>query len=132
MSYDLSSPVGQFKFGNAGWTNLLILANQHGWEPQGTVVPAHRGSNWAGNYLSNDGQVVSEHDARMLGLALERSLDDIPDQDVTAHKIKPVEGFTGLHVDDDISPVEYFSGANSKTYLREFIVFCKTGEFRIT
>jgi len=102
---------------------------------------------WDGTYLRNEGQVVRETDAFAMAIALEMSLDDIPD-------VNPERGIT---LDDDlpewlspaektlirdglvdqgynvsaILPFEYFAG-DAKENLVEFIRFCMLGEFVIS
>ena len=57
----------------------------YGWKPEGTRPPSHIDfyeleTEWDGRYLTNDGQTVKAADARSLAAALERSLDDLPDE----------------------------------------------------
>src|SRR3954468_5281687 len=71
------------------WLKLLRLAAAHGWKPMGTTQPPEEAvyfpSGWdSNNYTTNDGQIVSEPDARALADALEASLPHIPDSDALA------------------------------------------------
>jgi hypothetical protein len=120
----------------------------------GTRPPSHvdfykLGAEWDGGYFTNDGQTVKAEDAHSLAAALERSLDDIPNDNV------PLD-WNSIQVEDDlpewlspeersiieeelqdglldimgISPVEYFAG-DEKSHLKEFIRFCRLGSFEI-
>jgi hypothetical protein len=86
---------------------------------------------WSGDYVSNGGQIVTADDASRLADALERALDDIPD--FYAAWNKATEGEDGgpwIPVGENLSPLEALSGEN-KPALREFIAFCRQGEFEI-
>jgi hypothetical protein len=77
---------------------------------------------------------VTDDDARNLAAALERSLDDIPDHDAIDHKTRPIEEMPGLRavIDDDVSPIEWFSG-KAKIKLQHFIeAWKREGGFRIS
>ncbi|HEX6033341.1 MAG TPA: hypothetical protein VFY83_02860, partial [Anaerolineales bacterium] len=108
------------------WTKVLSLGMFYGWQPMGTRVPSmteihgFHDEAWDGTYLTNDGQIVVAEDALSLGLALEKSLDDIPD-------------FNLDHYSPDLSkinPFEYFAG-DEKDRLKDFIKFCRLGSFLI-
>ena len=75
---------------------------------------------WDGTYLTNDGQIVVAEDALALGIALEKSLDDIPDFNL---EVDPLDL-------SRINPFEYFAG-DEKRHLAEFIKFCRLGSFLI-
>ena len=83
---------------------------------------------WDGTYLRNEGQIVRAEDALLLAMALELSLDDIPD-------VNPERGGVTSNGPDEqtplgILPFEYFAG-DGKQNLAEFIRFCTLGEFVI-
>ena len=128
MIYHLSSQfaISRQKFSKESWTKILSLAMFYGWQPMGTRVPSItelHGLNfedWDGSYLTNDGQIVVTEDARRLGLALERSLDDIPDFNLEADQPDLSR----------ITPFEYFAG-EEKQQLIDFIKFCRLGSFLI-
>lgn len=128
MIYHLSSQsaIARQKFTVEAWTKVLSLAIFYGWRPMGTRVPSItelHGLNtedWDGTYLTNDGQIVVREDALRLGIALKKSLDDIPDFNLDAY---PVEL-------SKISPFEYFAG-DEKQQLLDFIDFCRLGSFLI-
>jgi len=157
MSYDLFNPSIALcrKLSRQFWVKALELARLYGWQPLGTrpapgVNLSKLGAEWHGLYLTNDGQVISAEDAYALAVALERSLDDIPDS-----RIEPDWDFS-LWLEDDlpewfspverelveeelqdglldirgIRPVDFFAG-EEKYHLVQFIRFCRLGSFEI-
>ena len=119
MGMDLGGKGGYFRFSNATWKEVLMLAYDQGWKPAGTEMPryiflnqddtVHFGhtkacweaaKDWEGmDCFSNSFQWVTDEDAANIADALERAL----------------EGDEELNVD----------------YLREFIAFCRAGGFSI-
>lgn len=157
MSYELvnRSTILCRMFSRQFWSKALELAGSYGWIPLGTRPPSQvdfykLGAEWDGGYLTNDGQTVKAEDARSLAAALERSLDDIPNEGI------PVDWNSMLKLEDDLpewlspeerefiedelqdglldimgtNPLEYFAG-NEKRHLKEFIRFCQLGSFEI-
>jgi hypothetical protein len=128
MIYHLSSQsaISRQKFRRESWTKVLGLAIFYGWQPMGTRAPSmtelHGLSteDWDGTYLTNDGQIVVTEDAFSLAMALEKSLDDIPDFNVD---------YFSLDL-DKINPFEFFAG-DEKRQLIDFIKFCRLGSFLI-
>src|SRR5215211_210220 len=128
MIYHLSSQtaISRQKFTRESWTRVLSLGMFYGWQPMGTHVPSmteihgFHDEYWDGTYLTNDGQIVVTEDALALGIALEKSLDDIPDFNLDVY---PTD-------QSRITPFEYFAG-NEKAQLVDFIKFCKLGSFLI-
>jgi hypothetical protein len=128
MIYHLSSQtaIARQKFNAESWTKVLSLGMFYGWQPMGTRVPSItelHGLNtedWDGTYLTNDGQIVVAEDALLLAIALEKSLDDIPDFNL---EVYPPEL-------SKITPFEYFAG-DEKRHLADFIKFCRLGSFLI-
>jgi hypothetical protein len=128
MIYHLSSQsaISRQKFSRESWVRILSLAMFYGWQPMGTRVPSitelHGLSteDWDGTYLTNDGQIVVTEDALSLGIALEKSLDDIPDFNL---EVYPVDL-------SQVNPFEYFAG-DKKHRLADFIKFCQLGSFLI-
>ena len=120
------SAISRQKFSRESWVKVLSLGLFYGWQPMGTRVPSMteiHGFNaeyWDGSYLTNDGQIVVSADARALGRALERSLDDIPDFNLDVYAVDL----------DKITPFEYFAG-DEKQQLVDFIKFCSLGSFLI-
>ena len=143
------------KYSRPFWGKALELAQLYGWRPQGTrppVMPGFPGLKtlWDGTYLTNDGQIVLDADARSLGDALARALDDIAD-------VSPAPDWNlKLWLEDDLpewlspeereiiedgleafapdargkSPLEFFAG-DEKPYLVRLIRFCRLGSFII-
>jgi hypothetical protein len=140
------------------WFRILGLARFYGWKPMGTLPPFiynlrkptyGEGGNdrWDGTYLRNEGQIVQAEDAFALAMALQTSLDDIPDvnpereltmQDDLPEWLSPKEKAMirdGLEEIEQsplgILPFEYFAG-DGKQNLVDFIHFCRLGEFVIS
>jgi hypothetical protein len=157
MSYLLSNPSTKLlqTLSRESWSRILSLARFYGWQPMGTLPPyiynlrglAGNDGVWDGDYLRNEGQVVQGVDALAMAIALEMSLDDIPDvnperettlEDDLPEWLSPAEKALirdGL-VDHEynvsaILPFEYFAG-DAKQNLTEFIRFCMLGEFVIS
>jgi hypothetical protein len=105
---------------------------------------------WDGTYLTNDGQIVLDADARSLGDALARALDDISDvspapdwdmklwlEDDLPEWLSPEEreiiedGLEAFAPDvQGKSPLDFFAG-DEKPYLVRLIRFCRLGSFMI-
>jgi hypothetical protein len=173
MGMDLSGKGGYFRFSNHRWRAALELAHEQGWEPDGTEPPEmtvyapdgvtvdevgtraerQRYANWDGCYFMNNHQVVSDEDAANIADALERALDDVPDEGGGDHLLTPAQ-YQAAHRDElsqeeldkaieqfmerraasppqipPQTPAWYFAG--EKDYLREFITFCRAGAFSI-
>jgi hypothetical protein len=128
MIYHLSSQsaIARQKFNKQSWTKVLSLGVFYGWQPMGTRVPSMTEIHgfdtdyWDGTYLTNDGQIVVTEDAFALGLALEKSLDDIPDFNLDVYAVDL----------DKVTPFEFFAG-DEKQQLVDFIRFCRLGSFLI-
>ena len=128
MIYHLSSQsaISRQKFSRESWVRVLSLGMFYGWQPMGTRVPSMTeihgfdAEYWDGTYLTNDGQIVVTEDALALGLALEKSLDDIPDFNLDVY----------LPDLSKVTPFEYFAG-DEKQQLADFIKFCRLGSFLI-
>lgn len=158
MNYHFSSQstVSRKKFRKEAWAKVLSLAMLYGWQPMGTR-PASRievsgldTEDWDGTYLSNEGQIVIAKDALSLAMALEKSLDDIPDFNIELDRVPkrqkeddlpewllPEEGVIIEEGPKDqsldlpeIHPFEYFAG-DEKRRLVDFIKFCQLGSFII-
>jgi hypothetical protein len=113
MGIDLSNKYGDwFRASFGAWGDLLQMANKHGWEPAGTRTPVHwdvdgpkPAEEWCGTYFSNDGQWVTDDDARNIASALRKALYE--------------EKF------------ERDGDPDWPQYVRHFVTFCQNGEFRI-
>jgi hypothetical protein len=137
------------------WSRILSLARFYGWQPMGTLPPFIHNRNkpayeaegvWDGTYLRNEGQTVRAEDALLMAMALELSLDDIPDENLERGAVSeddlpewlsPAEKamiHSGLEGHEKMTlgilPFEYFAG-EGKQNLAEFIRFCTLGEFVI-
>lgn len=157
MSYELVSQSTLLcrTFSRQFWAKALELAQFYGWKPLGTRPPSHLDfyelcAEWDGRYLTNDGQTLKEEDARSLAAALERALNDIPDEDLTTdwksifqledglpEWLSPEEKeFIEEELQDGLldimgtNPREYFAGGE-KRHLKQFIRFCRLGSFEI-
>jgi hypothetical protein len=173
MGLDLRGEGGYFRSSHRAWGTALKLAWEHGWEPAGTEPPeftvytpdgvtidevatrAERKlyANWDGLYCSNNHQVVSDEDAANIADALERALDDVPDESAEDDVLTPAQHqayrrgeLPREELDKAIeqfmegqaasppqippqTPAWYFAG--EKDYLWELIIFCRAGRFSI-
>ena len=142
-------------FSRQFWAKALELAGLYGWQPAGTdLKPDYEfrklGIEWDGNYSTNDGQVVEAGDAAAFAAALERSLDDISEENprmdwdwffrqddelpewLTPEEKDQVEeelqdgllDIMGTH------PLEFFAG-EERHHLVQLIRFCRLGSFAI-
>jgi hypothetical protein len=79
MGVDLRSEHGGESLSWSGWGKLLDLAQEHGWQPEGTAPPDYwgntQGKRWEGGYDSNDWQRVTDSDSHALGEALLRGFE---------------------------------------------------------
>jgi hypothetical protein len=173
MGMDLSGKGGYFRFSHQNWRAILELAHEYGWEPAGTKPPEfivyapdgvtvdevgtraarqHHG-NWDGGYFTNDLQVVDDQDAANIADALERALDDVPEEGGRDDLLTPVQHQAAqrgeLSREEWDKAIELFMDrqaaappqiqpqtiawnfASEKDYLREFITFCRAGAFAI-
>lgn len=157
MSYELVSQSTRLcrTFSKQFWAKALELAQLYDWKPMGTRPPSYIDfyelcAEWDGRYLTNDGQTVKTEDARSLAAALERSLNDIPDEDfrsdwnyaflleddlpewLSPEETERIEEELqdGLLDIMGTSPLAYFAGTE-KRHLKHFIRFCRLGSFEI-
>lgn len=120
MGMDLEGTGGYFRWTYSGWSRVLELAVEYGWEPVGTGPP--RGTlkrDWLGSYDSNERQLLYARDAKNLADALEKALKDIPEREVGKRKVNANK-----------TAREFFSGWGQDS-LTGFIVYCRKGSFRI-
>lgn len=93
MGMDLEGQnLRYFRFGMLGWANVLDLAQSYGWQPRGTVLKID--NLWKGGYSTNDGQTVTEEDARAMAEALRVAVDDegeLWDRHWRAHVVRFVD-----------------------------------------
>jgi hypothetical protein len=118
MGMDLSGAGGYFRWSARGWSQILNLGLEHGWEPTGTGPP--RGmlkADCSGIYHGNDGQLFYARDAKNLAVALERALADLAPKKPSK---KP-----------RIDQRDWLSAPGTPESSRQFIKFCRRGSFRI-
>lgn len=152
MGMDLLGRGVDFHFNWTNWRRVLELAYRYGWVPAGTELDhfgkvdeelaeqyRHPYEDWDGTYFGNSFQWVTAEDAANIAQALERALEDIPDEDtvseLAARLSFELEGAGVRSIDKElekrISVLDWFSGEEGKQFLREFIAFCRVGGFRI-
>lgn len=75
MAYDLIG-LGR-SLTSDGWRSVLQTAEQHGWQPMGTLPPwdwnSETSGEWSGTYFGNDFQRVTAEDATAIADALIRA-----------------------------------------------------------
>jgi hypothetical protein len=143
------------KYSRQFLAKALELARFYGWMPMGTQPPSTYSfhildAEWSGMYLTNDGQIVSAEDACSLARALEKSLDDIPDDNfnmnwnprfwvegdlpewLSPQEKELVEDGLDEHSPDCAKqhPFEFFAG-DEKHHLVHFLRFCRLGSFMV-
>ncbi len=78
MGFDLSSSLSVT---NSGWYEILKIAENNGWMPEGTEAPenwdSRRNGEWKGGYTSNDYQFVTGTDAQALVAALRKAVQKL-------------------------------------------------------
>lgn len=146
MGYDLQNEKGNtFRFSIWGYSPVLTLAEEYGWEPKGTVLPHPRineeegaEEEWDGGYFTNDGQTVKSEDAKGIAEALTKALDDISDveQEHPLGKTKGTgtmsdiqEKMNELHSLEGDKLLRMFSGEQKKAGIRKFIGFLQEGSY---
>lgn len=82
MGYDLIGGRGA-RFHWEDWPKLLRIAEEFGWQPEGTKHPGHL-TEWNGSYLSNDYQEVTQTDAIAMAAALFRASSAVRSGKLTA------------------------------------------------
>ena len=146
MGYDLVGAVSRFRCNGFGWTKLLNLAVDHGWEPTGTrprnqppeadtvdtvsssiheALPRYpdRRSRFD-SYMYNDWQLVTAEDAKGIADALAKAVKGVERLD-PERQVVPADFVLDILAGDD------FLIQNSE-YTTEFVAFCREGAFTIT
>jgi hypothetical protein len=136
MGFDLTNESGNYlRFSPSGWALALTLAENYGWQPEGTTLAvADEGEpvEWSGEYATNEGQRVSASDAQSLADACERALGD-PQYESQASEIfaqinvavaEEVPGYTP-------EPVNRADMVKFRERLGELVTFCREGSFVI-
>jgi hypothetical protein len=131
-SIDLWGECGDFALASGWWSRMLTLAQQYGWQPQGTEPPDPMWewdgdpATWEGSYWPAVGQQVSAADAQALGEALERALPDIPDHDALRDTgLAPYRGYLDVPIPAGTTALELLSG-EGKRISRQFIEHCRS------
>lgn len=130
MGYDLVRKEGSISVSQFTWIRAYALAIETGWEPEGTLPPAHwqkKYGDWPGTYDSNDGQLVTADDARSMAAALEASLSALDPRQAYDRDSKDPTLLWGTRVNS----VSYFSDPGKRRVLEALIEFLKGGEFEI-
>lgn len=137
MGVDVFGKGGSLSISAVSCDYMLRLAETYGWKPLGLS-----------NVEDEFGDIlrVPKQDAAKLADALERAMDDIPNHDVINHG-SPQDGRVTYSADGQtaivegawelidemrsrINVLEAFSGDRKRT-VRDFITFCRCGEFMI-
>jgi hypothetical protein len=104
MSIHLMNETDEMHVAYSDWSQLLQLAEDYGWQPDGTIqmdLKTDEVRPERGGYFTSDYQRVTDTDAANMATALERALPDI-------------------------------TGADNKEWVREVIAFCRAGGFTIS
>jgi hypothetical protein len=128
------------------WQKVMELARIYEWEPTGTHEPPEwdgdeESEYWEGDYDLYSGEWVTAEDARGLASALERSLDDLPDNPmpnrVIETEIEEIDrdgdvsiSFHIIEANKSLNLFEAFGG-QYKSELIAFIHFARRGGFHI-
>jgi hypothetical protein len=97
------------------WWNLLELARQRGWKPEGDRK-MHE-------YLYNP-SIVPSTVAKEIAEALEGVVDDLPQEEKPQETNKSDAG-------PDKDPLPYFGGEHSRRMLEKFMGICRRGELSV-
>jgi len=153
MGMDLCNEKGnRFWFDIFSWRKILVLAKRYGWNLGGTKKnPDWKDSEhfWNGNYLDNEGQIVTVEDALAIADALQLAFCDLDNslepekwtepssEEITNDRlIKMLRQQLGS---EDLearvaaackSPLEFLQGEAGMN-ARAFIHFCREGSFTI-
>ena len=130
MGYDLCRKEDSISVSQFTWIRAYALAIEGGWEPDGTLAPAHwqrKFGSWPGTYDSNDGQRVSAGDASKMAAALESMLPALDPRKAYDRESSDPTLLWGTRVDS----ISYFSDPEKGKILELLIIFLKDGEFEI-
>jgi hypothetical protein len=107
------------------WTVMLHLAEDCGWQPEGTIAPPGvEPGNWAGDYDSNEGQSMSAADAAAFASALERaSLDH--NRSRTIQQV--ADRISAMVREANSSDYQIETGASYWSAIDELIRLCRRG-----
>ena len=130
MGYDLRRKGDVISVSQFTWIRAYALAIEAGWEPAGTLPPAHwqkKYGPWAGVYDSNDGQRVAAGDAVKMAAALESMLPALDPRKAYDRESSDPTLLWGTRVDT----ISYFSDPGKRKILELLIKFIRGGEFEI-
>lgn len=130
MGYDLCRKEHSISISQFTWIRAYAFAIEGGWEPEGTLPPAHwqkKFGTWLGTYDSNDGQRVAAGDARSMAAALEVMLLALDPRKAYDRESSDPTLLWGTRVDS----ISYFSDPTKGKILEALIKFLKGGEFEI-
>ena len=125
MNFELKGESRSFTIKDEEWSQALMLAMRFGWKPEGTTSAA-LDENWNGTYFSAEGQRAGDEDARTLAGAVEKALDDVPDEPPGDEKAQPGK------LNSTLRSEHYFGGPEHKAMLGELITFLRGGWFTIS
>jgi len=121
----ISSRAGAHMFTLLEWKQLLQVARDYDWTPEGTLPPPDRDElSWDRSYYPGYGQVLPDSDAAAFARALDKALLDIPadvQQPVTAPASVTLVGLAVL---------ERYRGPRI-ALLRRLLLSAQAGEFRL-
>ena len=118
MGYNLINQSQSFRWGANFWLEVLELAKSEGWMPLRTLPPEdwHQDEEWSGNYDWNQGQIVTDKDAKNLGDAVSRAIQKMINKEEVLKRNEKIK---------------LFNNQNGIETLKEFVDFCYLGQFKI-
>jgi hypothetical protein len=132
MTLDLRRDKEDISISLPTWARAYALAIEGGWEPLGTLPSKYLSEEdkktWEGNYDSNDGQVITDEDARSMASALETMLGSLGEP-VAESERQPGSAQFLARVDDE--PADYFKTENKRRVLQALIEFLRGGRAEI-
>ena len=152
MGYDLIQSNNYWAFNPPTWRLVISLAQLGGWQPAGTKLdylpldPDKEPIDWDGSYFGNNGQFVTDEDARALADGLESwlncttALDIFDPFDEKIEASESTEVFKCLiderlrcHITEpcDRTMLRVFRGEEIREHFRIFARFCRRGGFSI-
>ena len=133
MSVELVNPRGpRFSTSHGHWGVYLTVARLFGWKPTGTLPPLDQpaGENWSGQYDSNDGQIVSEDEAKSLASVLHFAALSPHVEDALNRAIAHLEGSAEADGVEIPEAMRMYPADFSKEF-EPLILFLRQGSFAI-
>ncbi len=136
MGFDFTNDSGAYlRFSPSGWALALTLAEQYGWQPEGTTLAesAEGSANWSGEYATNEGQRVAASDATALAEACARALNDPAYAEVVADTWDELQEYVDAQLPGTMPPraVDPDLAQKFRGRLEELIAFARSGSFII-